>query len=72
MGELYSPERKIESNIEETADQLSGQQQSLAHVGITWINSLAMLHGQELCHASHYAAMPDLTYCQSSPLTHGS
>jgi hypothetical protein len=34
MGEVYSSEIKIESNIVKTADQLKGQQQPSAHMGI--------------------------------------
>ena len=63
MGEVYSPERKIESNIVKTADQLQGNSNHQHTWGSWGIKSLAMLQGQELCYPSLYAAMADMARC---------
>lgn len=57
MGELYFPEREIESKTNRRdSSSTSGQQQPLVHMGLY---SLTMFQGQELCHAPCYAVMPD-------------
>lgn len=56
-GRIF-PERKIESRVVKTVDQPRGN--SNHQCGDHGINCLAMLQGQELCHTSPYAVMPDL------------
>ena len=53
MGEVYSPEREIESKTGDIA--AAGQHQS-AHMRI---KGLAMLQGEELFHTVPYTAMLD-------------
>jgi hypothetical protein len=59
MGKgVYSPEEKKKKIESKDSRPVSSQHQPSAYVGITGINGLATLQGQELCHTSPYTAMP--------------
>ena len=63
MGEVYSPNIKIQSKVVKTVDQ---QQCNINHQHSIGINSLAMLQGQELGHTSTYTVtlQPDSAHLE--------